>query len=263
MRARAAGIAAVLVLFFWSAGAAASGSLAGVTLGQSVLSVTASLGPPDLVQSTDDGQEWRWFDARGIDIDLLADDALFVHQVLIARPQSQGRPAPLVQPKEWALLASARGHAERTLAAAGAKREPEPERAISAWRLGSQLLVLEFSAEAVAKILLLDDASARRFGYLGAHALSAYRAPRLVRQAAVEYPKGAIRDRAQGVVVVRVVVSSAGAVKDARIILSSGNADIDAAETQSMRQSTFRPAHCDGMLCEGVFLDREDYSLDG
>ncbi len=263
MRVRAAGIAVGLALLRASAGAAASGSLAGVTLGQSVLSVSASLGPPDLVQSTDDGQEWRWFDGKGIDVDLLADDALIVHQILIARPQSQGRPAPLVQPKEWALLESGRGRAENALAAAGAQRQPEPERTIGAWRLGSQLLVLEFSGEAVTKMLLLDDASARRFGYLGPHPLSAYRAPRLARQAAVEYPKGAIRDRAQGVVVVRVVVGVAGAVKDARVILSSGNADIDAAETQSMRQSTFRPARCDGVPCEGVFLDREDYSLDG
>lgn len=263
MRLRAAAAAAVIALSQPSVGAAASNSLAGVSPGQSVLSVVGSFGAPDLVQSTDDGQEWRWFDAKGIDVDLLADDALTVHQVLIARPQSEGRPPPLVQPREWPLLESTRAAADKAVAAAGAQRQPEPEGTISAWRLGPQYLVLELDADRVAKMLLLDDASARRFGYLGSHPLSSYRAPRLVRQAAVEYPKNAIRDRAQGVVVVRVTVSTAGAVKEARVIVSSGNLDIDAAESQSMRQSTFRPAHCDGVPCEGVFFDREDYSLDG
>jgi TonB family protein len=77
----------------------------------------------------------------------------------------------------------------------------------------------------------------------------------------VDYPKRAIERRAEGVVVVAIDLASSGTVKDVRIVVSSGDADIDAAEVLSMRRSRFQAARCDGQPCDSIYLDREEYTL--
>jgi TonB family protein len=63
------------------------------------------------------------------------------------------------------------------------------------------------------------------------------------------------------VVVVEAEVSATGVVTSAKVIVSSGNSDIDNAELTSVRRSTFHPAQCDDQPCAGVYLDREEYTL--
>lgn len=253
----------LLVLALAALPARFTGSLAGATLEAPVLSLVHALGMPSLVQSTDDGHEWRWFDAHGIDVDVLTDDQFVVRQILVSQPEAvDGKQPPLVQPAEMPLLETSVAAAEKALAASGAQRQPEPENTTSAWRFGGDYIVLEIAKGAVAKILALDAPAAQRFGYAGGSTLlTAHRAPRLVHQPAVDYPKRAIASRAQGVVIIQVSVAASGAVKDTKVLVSSGNADIDNAELQGMRRSTFLPARCDGQPCAGVFLDREEYVL--
>jgi TonB family protein len=82
-----------------------------------------------------------------------------------------------------------------------------------------------------------------------------------MRQFAVDYPKRALQEHAEGVVVVEVDLLPTAAVRKVSVLVSSGNADIDAAEMLSMRRSTFEAARCDDVPCAGVYLDREEYSL--
>jgi outer membrane biosynthesis protein TonB len=62
---------------------------------------------------------------------------------------------------------------------------------------------------------------------------------------------------------VAVDLSATGAVSHVRVVVSSGNADIDAAEMLSMRRSKFEAARCDDAPCPSVYVDREEYSLGG
>ncbi len=237
-------------------------SLGGVLLGAQVQSAVKLFGAPGLVQTTDDGNEWRWYDAGGIDVDLLTDDVLVVRQILVSRPEPlHGKPSALVQPREFPLLEGSAKTADAWMRASGATRQSEPEGGISAWHVGDDLVVLELRQGAVSKILALDRASAERQGYVSASPAPRHHAPRLEHQFPVDYPKRAMERRAEGVVVVQVDLSVTGAVKDVRVLVSSGDPDIDAAESLSMRKSTFTPARCDGQPCEGVFLDREEYTL--
>ena len=212
--------------------------------------------------TTDDGIEWRWLDAAGIDIDLLTDDALMVRQVLASRPEPiHGVAAALVQPAEFPLLDAGASEASKRMTSSGARRLAEPEDTVSAWRVGPDVLVLELAHGKVTKLLGLDNAAAARFGYIAGPMTAQYRAPRLARQFAVDYPKRALAQRAQGVVVVAVDLSSTGTVSNVRVVVSSGNVDIDGAELQSMRRSKFEPARCAGVPCSSVYVDREEYSL--
>jgi TonB family protein len=255
--------AALLIAASGSAQANAATSLDGVTLGTQVISVVKQFGAPGLVQTTDDGNEWRWYDAAGIDVDLLTDDALMVREILVSRPEAlRGKPSPLVQPQEFPLLELSAKTAAAQMRSVGAVRQAEPEGGILAYHVSDDIVVLELRQNIVNKILALDQTSAARLGYVAAAQTTRHHAPRLVHQYPVDYPKQAIARRAQGVVVVQVDVSSTGAAKDVRVLVSSGDPDIDAAESLSMRKSTFTPARCDGQPCNGVYLDREEYTLD-
>ena len=237
-------------------------TLAGVVLGAPVQDVMKLYGAPGLVATTDDGIEWRWFDAGGMDVDVLSDDSLAVRQVLVARPQPvKGVQAKLVQPPEAPLLETPVSSASARMTAQGGRRISEPENTISAWRLGPDVLVLEQSGGSVQKILSLDETSAVRFGYVSGPKQAQFRAPRLLREYAVDYPRRALEAHAEGVAVVAVDIAASGQVSAVRIVTSSGNADIDNAEMLSMRRSTFEPARCDGVPCASVYVDREEYSL--
>ncbi len=237
-------------------------TLGSVTIGVPVETLEHMFGTPDLVQTTDDGHEWRWFDARGLDVDLLVDNTLTVRQVLASRPEAvRGTPSKLVQPREFPILEQPLNAAAGWMKSGGAVRQPEPENSVSAWRVGGGLVVLELRDGRVHKVLALDMASAAHLGYVSGSRGPSYRSPRLLRQYPVDYPKRALERRAEGVVVVAVDLASTGSAKSVRVIVSSGDADIDAAEVLSMRRSRFAPARCDGAPCDGIFLDREEYTL--
>ena len=237
-------------------------TLGGALIGAPVESLTHVLGTPGLVQTTDDGHEWRWFDAGGLDVDLLADNTLTVRQVLVSRPEDvNGTPSKLVQPREFPVLEQPSSAAAAWMKSSGAERQLEPENTISAWRVEGGLVVLELRDGRVNKILALDTASAAHLGYVPGLRSAPYRSPRLLQQYPVDYPKRAIERHAEGVVVVAVDLANTGNAKSVRVIVSSGDADIDAAEVLSMRRSRFAPARCDGTPCDGVYLDREEYTL--
>ncbi len=258
----AIGLAIAMLVAVQTAKADAPVALGGVTLGSPVLDVVKEFGAPGLVATTDDGLEWRWFDAKGLDLDLLADDSLVVRQILAGRPEPvRGTPAPLVQPREFPVLEARASAADREMRSAGALHLVEPEGTISAWRVGSAVVVLELRDASVRRILALDEASAARLGYVAGPHAQPYHAPRLLGQYAVDYPKRAIERHAEGVVVVEVQIAASGSVKDVRVLVPSGDADIDAAEVLSMRRSRFAPARCDTQACDGVYLDREEYTL--
>jgi len=62
--------------------AAADGTaLGGGAIGGTVLSMVQAFGPPDLVETSDAGHEWRWYDAKGLDRDVLVDDALAIKEL--------------------------------------------------------------------------------------------------------------------------------------------------------------------------------------
>ncbi len=238
-------------------------SLAGVTLGDSVENVVARHGAPDIVQTTDQGGEWRWFDAGGYDLDILTDDRLSVQQILVSPVNAvPGKATRPVQPAGFPYLGVARSLAEAGLRAAGALAYAQPNPHVSVWRVAGGLCVLELRGQTVAKVLVLGLDAAKTAGFMGSGPpFGAFFAPRLLRQHAVDYPPEAVAQRAQGVVVVAVSVNSAGGVDAVRVIVSSGNRTIDAAEAESMRRSVFAPARCAGEPCPSLYLDREEYTL--
>lgn len=260
-------ILALLAVGVWAAVVAAADprvALGGVTLGESVGSVVSAFGAPGLVETTDQGHEWRWFDQGGLDVDLLTDDDLVVSQILVGRPEAiGGKTSPLVQPDTFPFLEDSSAAAAAAMRRRGATAIAEPNAAVSAWRVGDDYVVLELSNGQVHKLLALDRGSAQRVGYMGSpQSLGAFHAPRLVQQYPVDYPRQAVQARASGVVVVRANISASGSVTSAQVVVSSHNADIDGAELLSIRKSKFRPALCEGQPCAGVYLDREEYSLD-
>jgi TonB family protein len=238
-------------------------TLAGATLGAPVTSLVAAFGAPGLVETTDQGHEWRWFDANGIDVDLLTDDSLTIRQILVARPQALGgKTSPLVQPNTFPYLEAPTHTADEAMRRSAALHIAQPNGEVSVWRLPEAFIVFELRNGTVHKILALDPDAAARAGFVGSSLpFGAFRAPRLLRQYAVDYPKRAIDEHASGVVVVQAEVSAAGAVTSAKVIVSSGNSDIDNAELTSIRKSTFHAAQCAGQPCAGVYLDREEYTL--
>jgi TonB family protein len=257
-------LASVALLSIAMVGATSSTlTLGGATLGEPVTALVALFGAPGLVETTDQGQEWRWFDANGIDVDLLTDDSLTIHQILVSRPEELGgKISPLVQPSAFPYLEAQAHVADEAMRRSAAVRVAEPNGSVSVWRLADDYIVFELRDTSVHKILALDSDAAARAGYVGtSQPFGAFHAPRLLRQYAVDYPKRAIDEHASGVVVVRADVSPTGVVTAAKVIVSSGNPDIDDAELTSVRRSTFHPAQCAGQPCAGVYLDREEYTL--
>lgn len=262
-------IAALLAFFLTAASPApspalkASGpALAGVGVGSSILETVKLLGPPDLVATTDAGHEWRWVDAHGVDLDVLTDDDFIVQEAAAMRPPDvDGRKAPLVQPHELPLLEMPAVAATTAMNSLGAEPLREPEASVLAWRLDGGVAVAELDGGNVRRLVAMNERTAARLGYVEGPPPRAHHAPVLVNLMAVGYPPRAVRVHAEGVVVVRVSIDRTGRVQNTRVVLSSGNPDIDAAEVESMRRSTFRPARCEDVPCDGIYLDRESYEI--
>lgn len=242
-------------------------SLGNVTIGASVLETVKRLGPPDVVQTTDLGHEWQWVEATGIDREVLADDDLIVRQILVAQPARipDQTPPPLVQPAEFKALGIPVDDAAGAIAAGGGNPIVEPDPAVRAWDFPGGVLVGELENGVVGRLLALDDVWARRLGYLqpppAADAPLNYRAPVLTQEFYAAYPPDALRANIEGTAVVRVLIDSGGAPKDARIVVTSGNSEIDGAALESVRRSKFRAARCDDVPCPGVYFDLQQYSI--
>jgi len=236
-------------------------TLGGFAIDGSVLDGVRAFGPPDVVETSDAGHEWHWYDARGIDRAVLVDDALAIHEILIERPAAvNGQAAPLVQPDELPVLEKPLREAAALLSSRRAASVMESNPAIRAWRVAGALVVTEIAGGDVARIRALDDGAAAQRGYVGGGgAAPAYRAPRFLHVASVGYPERAESLHAHGVVIARVDVDAAGRPARVSVIVSSGNADLDNAEVRSLQLSAFKPALCAGQPCAGVLMDREEY----
>ena len=228
-------------------------ALGGVVIGATIFDSVHALGPPDLVVTADQGHTWQWAEAGGLDREVLTDDALVVREVLVAEPAAltNSSPLPVVQPSEVPVLGMSARAADTSIKALGGKPIAEPDASVRAWRLGGGVLVAELEKGSVQRLLAVDERSAQLLGYLEpALAAPAYRAPVLEKEFIPErLPEGT------GTVVVRVDVDANGKVKDAKVIVPSGNGAIDDSELFAIKRSKFRPAVCAGVPCPGVYID--------
>lgn len=241
-------------------------TLGSVAIGASILDAVKIFGAPDVIRNIDLGHEWQWVEAGGLDREVLTDDDMTVRQVLVALPASiEGEsPPPVVQPPEFRALAVPVDDAAAAVAAAGGNSIAEPDPTIRAWSFPGGVLVAELESGAVGRLLALDDFMARGLGYLEPPPdvkSSVYRAPLLTKDYYASYPMSALRAGIEGRAVVRVAIDSTGMPANVRIVVTSGNADIDAAALESARKSEFRPARCDDTPCAAVYYDLQDYSI--
>lgn len=222
-------------------------SLGGVVIGSSVLDVVKKLGTPITVQTTDDGHFWQWAEAGGLDREILTNDDLIIESVLVAPAKATST----AQPSELPVLGEPIDTASNVIAASGAISAKHSGPTWSSWRYNGGVLVVETDASTVARLRALDERTAALRGYLGAKpVVAAHRAPVLVKAYMPTYVPPA-----SGTVIVRVDVGADGMVTDARVIVPSGDREIDRFEVASMRESTFTPASCAGVPCAGVYID--------
>jgi len=207
------------------------------------------LGLPDNVQTNDLGQFWQWADRDGLDREVYTDDDLDVESVLVA----PARAGSTSQPSEAPVLGVAIDRAKATISATGAGplvAKPVVKNAL-VWPLDAGYLVAETDGVAVLRLRAVDVDVARRFGYAGDPLIAPpHTAPVLVRQLLPPWqPPG------QGTVIVRVAIDATGKPVDEKVIVPSGDSDVDWFELDSMKISLFRPATCAGVPCAGVYLD--------
>ncbi len=242
-------------------------SLGGVIIGRSILDVVQRLGPPDVLRTTDIGHEWQWVDAGGLDREILADDDMIVHQVLVAVPAplpGQSAP-PVVQPSEFPALDTTADDASAAVEMAGGEAIAEPDPTIRAWALSGGVVVAEFESGKVGQLLALDDLSARHLGYLTPPPATttpfARRAPLMIKEFITPYPEPEARLGIEGTVVIRVLIGADGKAEQTKIVVSSHDDGIDAAAVDSAKRSDYRPAQRDGTPCSGVYFDLQSFTV--
>jgi TonB family protein len=241
-------------------------TLGGIAIGASVLDAVKRFGAPDVLRTTDLGHEWQWLDTGGLDREVLTDDDLVVREVLVAEPApiAGESPPPAVQPAEFQALAVSVDDATNVFGAAGGIALAEPEPAIRAWSFSGGVVVAEVEDGITGRLTAFDDIMARRLGYLQPPPdiiPSIYHAPVVTRDFNVPYPITPWRDGIEGRAVVRATIDPSGAPKDVRIVVTSGNADLDAAAIEAVRKSSYRGARCDDVPCPGVYYGLQDFAI--
>lgn len=73
------------------------------------------------------------------------------------------------------------------------------------------------------------------------------KAPRAVKRVMPEYPKEALQDRAEGKVILNIVVDEEGVVTDAKVITADPPGVFDEAAIEAMKQWVFEPAEQAGV----------------
>jgi protein TonB len=77
------------------------------------------------------------------------------------------------------------------------------------------------------------------------------------------YPRDALREGAQGTVLLKVLVDIDGRPLEVQVARSSGHRSLDrAAREQVLRRWTFRPAMLDGRAVQAIGLVPVDFRLD-
>jgi TonB family protein len=230
-------------------------TLGGIAIGRSVLEAVRSLGMPDVVDTTDSGHLWQWARSDGLDREVMTDDDLVVTQVLVARtvssPSNRPTATPAPAPRELPLLGMSPADAGAAVVPLGGVALPQPDPDVRAWSYRGGVVVAQSSSGAVVRVIALDDRSARFRGFLQPPLAAAVRtAPKLV-SAIVSHPLPA----GAGIAIVRVTIDAQGRVADEKVVVPSGDGDVDRWVLENIRKSTFLPATCAGVPCAGVYLD--------
>ncbi|HET9343486.1 MAG TPA: energy transducer TonB [Candidatus Eremiobacteraceae bacterium] len=250
MMARRPGIAIAFVawLTLCAATSATPPTLAGVAVGSSVLDVEKRFGFPDVAETTDYGSFWQWSERDGLDREIYTDDDLVVESVLVA-PARGGSTA---QPSEAPMLGIDVSKAATAAASVGAGPtivKPSTP-GIIVWPFGSGYLVAETVGSVVARLRVLDVTSTRRWRYAGDPlATPPHTAATMVREViAPSVPAGVGED------LILVNLDATGKVTDAKVLIGSGQTDVDRFAIDCVRLSTFKPATCAGVPCAGTYL---------
>jgi len=231
-------------------------SLGGVVIGGSILDDVKHFGIPTNLQSVSRGHEWDWSDWGGLDREVLTDDNLVIRSVLVAPAPTKH--AQEVQPPEAPILGMNSDAAKDVIAQSAGATAVEgllPDTIV--WQLDGGVLVAELDGGVVTRIRALDEQTAHVFGYVAPSVSPPpYRAPSILHDVVPPPPQGS------GTVILRVAIDATGHATDAKVVVSSGNAGIDAAELLRMRKATFQPALCGANPCAGVYMDVDSYTSD-
>ena len=242
-------------------------AFADAVLGVSVAKLIAAHGAPEVV-TTDVGQVWTWdgpdkvrvtTDDNGIVriLDLVPDpkdDATFT--VPATKPPlylAFGTLTLAAADRGLASLFDSRGRA--TLPDSGAKAD------FRAYALSPALeLVLLFDdkSHALNEAFYGERLFLARGGVLPSSIAQPgprFTAPTIVHQGAADYP----HTRHQGDAYVRIAVDKTGAVSDATIFLSSGDADLDKAAIASAKADTFVPAKLGETPVSSIVFHKEQF----
>jgi TonB family protein len=228
--------------------------VAGVRVGGSVLDDVHEFGKPDIVSTTDAGHEWQWSVADGLDREVMTDDDLTVTQVLVARSMPLGLHAaasPTPAPPEVPILGLSRADAAEKMSAVGGASIPERDAGTSGWEFAGGVVVAVAVDDTIERLVAMDERTARIRGFLQPPlAVDPYTAPQLI-DGAVTHPLPA----GLGTAIVRLVIDARGEVADAKVVVGSGDGDVDRWVIENAHRSTFRPATCKGVPCAGVYMD--------
>lgn len=220
----------------------------GIAIGSSVLDAEKRLGFPDIAQTTEYGSYWQWPDRDGLDREVFTDDELTVVSVLVA-PARGGSTA---QPSEAPMLGidAARAAAAAAAAGAGPTVLKPSTPGVIVWPFGSGYLAAETDGTKVVRLRALDATTARRWRYAGDPlATPSHTAAGMVREVlAHPLPDGV------GLDLILVSLDATGKVTDAKVIVPSGQSEVDRFALACARLSTFRPATCAGVPCAGTFI---------
>lgn len=251
MMTRRNGIAIVVVS--WLALCAATSvasppTLAGITIGSSVLDAEKRFGFPDVAQTTDFGSYWQWSDRDGLDREVYTDDRLIVGSVLVA----PARISSTAQPSEAPMLGIDLSKASTVAASAGAGPMIVKPSILDTivWPLGSGYLAAETDGKLVLRLRALDVATAERWGYAGdPRSTPSHTAATMVREVISHpLPDGYGQD------LILVSLDANGHVTDAKVIVPSGQTAVDDFALQCVRLSKFKPATCANAPCAGTYI---------
>jgi TonB family protein len=231
-----------------AASVSAPPTLAGITIGSSVLDAEKRFGFPQVAQTTDFGSFWQWSDRDGLDREVYAGDDLIVQSVLVA-PARAGSTA---QPSEAPLLGLdiAKAAAAAATAGAGPMILKPSVAGTTVWRFGSGYLTAESDGKAIVRLRALDVATAQQWGYAGAPLASPSHTAAAMVQEVISHP---LPD-GEGEDLILVSLDASGHVTDTKVIVSSGQTAVDDFAMQCARRSIFKPATCAGVPCAGTYI---------
>ena len=149
------------------------------------------------------------------------------------------------------LGADAKG-ASAIAAAAGAGpivTQPRSQYAL-VWPLRGGYLVGETDGDVVDRVRILDSMYAQRWGYITrSSSFPPHTAASMVREV-IKHPL----PQGWGEDIVRVWIDARGNVTDAKVIVSSGQTEVDMWSLDCVRLSKFKPATCAGAPCAGTYI---------